>query len=287
MQGYKLTREEVGKRCHELPAFPSVVSSILATLDDPDATTEMLVAHITHDPVIAARVISLANAAATQTRRKSPVVSISIATSLIGTNRVREMAITSSIAGLFADIAPAGMAGSFCQHSVAVGVCSEELTHYTSATASSSAALVAGLLHDVGQLWLSRFHRQAMDVAWGSALTEEIGIEVAERERFGVDHSTIGAWLAEEWSLPVNIVAAIRHHHAPDPALAEPLVPLVHVAEVLSNALDLATREENRVTAISSAACQALDLTWNDGVRPLLGRMEARSNHANAFFHGN
>jgi len=284
MQSYKLTRDEVGKRSYELPAFPSVIAGILKTLDDVDASTEMLVAHIARDPVIAARVISLANAAATQTSRKSPVVSIANAASLIGTNRIREMVIVSSIAGFFDGLASAGMASRFWQHSVAVGVCSEELAHYTSATASVSAALVAGLLHDVGQLWLSRFDAKILDAAWQTALTGHIGIEMAELERFGADHSTVGAWLAEEWSLPVNIVAAIRYHHAPDSALAEPLVPLVHVAEVLSNALELTTREENRVTAISSAACQALGLTWNDSVRPLFGRMEARSNHANAFF---
>jgi len=285
MKNYKVTHGEVIKHSAELPGFPAVITRILATLDDPESTTEMLVAHIVRDPVIAARVISLANAAAKQTQRRSAISNISTATSLIGTNRVREMAIVSSVAGFFEGIAPAGMATSFWQHSVAVGVCCEELALHTATPASSSAALVAGLLHDVGQLWLFHFDAEAYRAAWSNALTHSIGIEEAERERFGVDHSNIGAWLAEHWSLPVNIVAAIRRHHAPDAALTEPLVPLVHVAEVLSNALDLTAREENRVTSISSAACRALDLNWNESVRPLFGRMEARSHHANAFFH--
>jgi hypothetical protein len=61
-------------------------------------------------------------------------------------------------------------------------------------------------------------------------------------------------------------------------------VPCIHVAEVLSNAHNLTSRGENRVTSISSAACRTLGLIWDESLRPLFGRMEARSSHANAFF---
>lgn len=284
MNSHTITRDEVFRQGNALPGFPSVITQIIAMLDDPQASTDMLVAHIEHDPVIAARVLSLANAAATRTRRMSAVGDIFTATSLIGLNSVREIAVISSITNFFERMAPAGMTASFWQHGVAVGVCSEELAAFTAAPASSAAALIAGLLHDVGQLWLSGFDAQAFRDSWNTALNQNIGIDAAERERFGVDHSTIGAWLAEYWSLPVNIVAAIRHHHQPDAVLAEPLVPLVHIAEVLANALDLTLRDENRVTSVSSAACQALDLHWDENVRPLFGRMEARSRHANTFF---
>lgn len=284
MDSHTITRDEVLKHSNALPGFPSVIAQIIAMLDDPQASTDMLVDHIERDPVIAARVLSLANTAATRTRRMSAVGDIFTATSLIGLNSVREIAVISSITDFFERMSPAGMTASFWQHGVAVGVCSEELAAFTTSPASSAAALIAGLLHDVGQLWLSGFDAKAFRESWSTALNQNIGIDAAEREHFGVDHSTIGAWLAEHWSLPVNIAVAIRHHHQPDAVLAEPLVPLVHIAEVLSNALDLTLRDENRVTSISSAACQALDLHWDESVRPLFGRMEARSRHANAFF---
>ena len=138
--------------------------------------------------------------------------------------------------------------------------------------------------HDIGQLWLYRFDPEAYRSVWDAALAHSIGIEEAERERFGTDHSTIGAWLGEHWSLTAPIVAAIRSHHAPDSASNENLVPLIHVAEVVSNALDLTGRSENRVTALSGAACRQLGVQFNDEIRPLFGRMEARSRYANSFF---
>jgi len=90
--------------------------------------------------------------------------------------------------------------------------------------------------------------------------------------------------LAEYWGLPGSLVSSIRYHHQPDAALNELMVPVVSVAEVLSNALDLAGRPENRVTQISSAACKALGLVFDANIQPLFGRIEARSKYANALF---
>ena len=284
MTTLEISREEVIKSSNTLPGFPLVIAQILATIDDPEANTETLAGLIKHDPVIAARVLALANAAAAGTRHQAASSDIFTAVSLIGMNRVREMALLVGVSGFVGDMAPAAMAASFWQHSVAVGVCSDELARHTSASSSASAALIAGLLHDIGQLWLHRFRAEPFSAAWTHALAHDTGIEQAEREHFGADHSMIGAWLAEHWALPANIVAAIRYHHEPDSALAEPLVPLLHVAEVLSNALDLTGREGNRVTSISSAACSALGLSWDASARDLFGRMEARSRHANALF---
>ena len=279
-----VTQDEVIERSKTLPGFPLVIRQILEILDDPEANTEMLAACIEHDPIVTARVLSVANIAATGSRRQTSINDIFTATSLIGLNRVREMAMLSSIGHFVGEIAPSGAAATFWQHSVAVGICSEELALHTAAPASSSAALIAGLLHDVGQLWLYRFNPDVFHEAWTQARSHGVGIEEAERDAFGVDHSLIGGWLAEHWSLPQNIAAAIRHHHAPDANVSDSLVPLVHVAEVLSNALDLTSRGENRVVNISSAACRMLGLTWDESIRPLFGRMEARSSHANAFF---
>jgi hypothetical protein len=59
---------------------------------------------------------------------------------------------------------------------------------------------------------------------------------------------------------------------------------LIHVAEVISNALDLGGHFENHVTYLSPAACQKLGLTWTADSRELFGRIEARSSYAIAFF---
>jgi putative nucleotidyltransferase with HDIG domain len=284
MDTFLVTHDLVLEKSAELPGFPRVITNILSTLDDPESNINELAQLIQLDPVITARVLSLANNAASHSRHTADIRDIYTATSLIGMGRVRQMAIVSSCIDYFKQIAPAGITATFWQHSVAVGICCEELALHVKQPVSASVALIAGLLHDVGQLWLYRFNADAFRAAWGQALTHATGIEEAERECFAVDHSQIGAWLAESWVLPPPLCAAIAHHQAPDQNLTDPLIPVVHIAEVLSNALDLTGRSENRVTHLSSAACRSLELRWDEHSRPLFGRIEARSRHANAFF---
>lgn len=278
-----LSCADVQGTAHRLPAFPRVVEAILATLDDPEASLMLLTDHVQHDPVLTGRILAVANTAARRTHHISSVKDIYTAIALIGTERVRNMVITAGLGGFFAAI-PEGAATDYWRHSVAVGVCCEELAGHVAAPLSVDQALIAGLLHDIGQLWLLRQDSAAMHDAWRASRELGISIEDAERERFGAEHGTIGAWLAEYWQLPAGIVAAIRHHHDPDAALDLPLVPLTHVAEVLANALDLADRHANRVSHVSAAACARLGLAWSAASHTLFGRIEARSRHANAFF---
>ncbi len=294
-----LNREMVLARSAALPAFPRVIAEILTTIDDPDTNLNLIVRHIEHDPVVAGRVMALANTAAASRGREGGVRDVYTATSMVGLARIREIAVVASFIGFARDVAPAAMSG-FWQHSVAVGVCAEEVASYATVRVSVASALIAGLMHDIGQLWLSRFEPAMFADVRRNALARNVGIDVVERERFGVDHSTIGAWLAEGWSLPETIVGAIASHHAADSqdsesgaanlagmeALADnPLIAVVHVAEMLCNALDLAGRPENRVTRVSALACRLLGLSWGEEIRPLLGRIEGRARHAGVFFH--
>ncbi|MDP3540431.1 MAG: HDOD domain-containing protein [Azonexus sp.] len=280
----QITRDEVISHATGLPSFPRIVTEILASLDDPETNLNVLSDYITHDPLIAARVLSFANRAAERTRSMGTVRDIYTATSLIGMGRIREIALVSSLGHFIDTCLPEGTPASYWHHSVAVGICAQELAIHIDASMSSDSALIAGLLHDIGQLWFYRFHREAYKPAKNKALTEAIGIETVEREQFSTDHSQVGAWLAENWGLPPSINAAIAHHHAPDAALDDLLVPVVGIAEVLSNALDLTSRAENQVTQVSTGACKRLGLVFDSGIQPLFGRIEARSRHANSMF---
>lgn len=278
-----LTREEVIASSDQLPAFPRVVTQILATLDDPDASLNILAAQIEHDPIIAARVLSLANRAGTNRRIPAAVSDVFTAVSLIGLSQVRQTAVLASLAGFLDGIAPTLGQRNFWEHSVIVGVGCVELAPYSQQPVHRDEALIAGLLHDTGQLWLRRFRGEAYRQARSEGQLRRVGTEVAELAHFAVDHATIGAWLAQGWGLSEPIVRAIARHHDPDGALDEPLVSVLHVAEVLSNALDVSSSEDSRVTSVCAAACEALGLDWGDASQQLFGRIEARSRHAMGF----
>lgn len=262
-----LSRAEVLADSQRLPASPGIVARLLAALDDPDSNQNRLVRHLGRDPVLAARVLAQAAAVSGRARRDARAADLYAALSVLGFAGLRRIAATAAVAD-----ADDPVLRRFWTHSAAAGVCAQQLALHV--RQAPEPALIAGLLHDVGQLWLAWCRPEAFHAA-RRRLADGVPVEQAERDLLGVDHAQIGAWLAESWHLPPPLCAAIRAHHAPDGLLGEPLVPLVHVAEVLSNALDLGGN--GRVGYLSPGACAALGLDWDARVLPLFGRIDAMS----------
>lgn len=271
----KLTKEEVIKRAITLPAFPRIVNDILQTLDDENATLNALTRLVETDPVITARIISVANSAALGGRHTGELRNVHMAISLIGLARVKQIAVAVSLAEF---ARKSQMTSYYWEHSVAVAITAQELGRFT--RVSGDYAQVAGLLHDIGQLWMAHAHPLEFQMVRTALDTGKYGIIDLERHFFGTDHCIIGAILASQWGLPPPVVAAIRHHHDPEPALEEKLVSLIHVAEVLANALDLSARQENHVTRLSGEACAAIGLNLEEDLNYLFGKIEARTENA-------
>lgn len=278
-----LTPDAVRKLSRSLPGWPVAITDILNTLNDPDANYGVLIKAIQRDPVITARVLWLANTAALRGHRETEVTDVATAVSLAGVQRLRHVVLISSLS-TFGQAAQVPTGTRFWTHSMAVGVCAEELALHLGQPVTASKALVAGLLHDVGQLCLYQADRAGLQDCQQRAKVERIDITELERARFGVDHGQVGGWLAEQWELPADMAQAIVHHHDPDTAPPSALSDIVHLAESLTQALQLGGTVGDSVAHLSVGACQRLGLTWDDDSRGLFGRAEARTRHATLFF---
>ncbi|MCE1241412.1 MAG: HDOD domain-containing protein [Azonexaceae bacterium] len=276
----QLSEREIIERAGLLPAFPSVVNELLQTLDDENATIGALIQLVGRDPVITARVLSIANAAVMGSRIQRDLRDMQVAVSLIGLARVREIVLGVSLAEFSHE---SRMSHYFWEHSLAVGVAAQELARI--AHVSPDYALVCGLLHDIGQLWMARFHPLEFQMVRMviNAGDEGCDIQEAERAYFGVDHCFIGGVLARAWKLPEAVVAAIEHHHDEHPP-GEKLVAVTHVAEALTNALDLTRQEEARVRYLSQTACTLIGVDWTQDLNYLFGRIEARARYLGKTF---
>ena len=277
---HRLTRDQVIARWDGLPPFPGSVIDLMSTVDDPDANFRLLAEQAALDQVLTGRILAGANGAALRMGRDADVSDLYVAISMLGLGRVREIVIQTSVAGFFDGAMPLRLMRPLRLHSIATGVCAQELAREVSSDIPVETALVAGLMHDIGHLWLMRFKPEELLAMGPRDRADRTPPEHRERETFGADHATIGAWLAQAWNLPEEVVLAIEHHHWPDDILASDLVPLIHVSEVISNALDLGGRADATVSRLSAAACQRLGLVWTDASRSLFGRISGRFAHA-------
>ncbi|WP_374327541.1 HDOD domain-containing protein [Azonexus sp.] len=275
----RLSESDIVRRSALLPAFPTVVNDLLQTLDDDSATIGALIQLVGRDPVITARVLSIANAAAMGGRNQRDLRDMQVAVSLIGLAKLREIVLTVALAEFSRE---SRMGSHFWAHSVAVGVAAQELARI--GHLSQDFSLVCGLLHDIGQLWMARCHPLEFQLLRMS-LEQDDGLDIidAERQVFGVDHCAIGRLLATAWHLPASVVAAIEHHHDIQPP-ADKLVAVTHVAEVVVNALDLGGQQNSRVSNLAASACELIGLNWNDDLGYLFGRIEARSHYLSRIF---
>jgi len=129
------------------------------------------------------------------------------------------------------------------RHALLTGVCAQMLVVRSSrpdALPSRERAFAMGLLHDVGQFELLRQH----GVRYARLLVDTRGParSLAEDEQalFGIDHTQLGAQLAEGWGLSSAEAQAIRCHHGPREALAcDPPAGMLFVADAVARAAGL------------------------------------------------
>jgi putative nucleotidyltransferase with HDIG domain len=90
---------------------------------------------------------------------------------------------------------------------------------------------VASLLHDIGQLVISRLHPGRRSYFDAAARTPEQRLK-EERDQLGIDHALVGGVLARRWNFPQRIAVAIERHHSED---ADGLAAIVSAADMVAH----------------------------------------------------
>ena len=275
----QIARDLVTAEADSLKPFPQIVLDILNVLDDDVANANCLVDHLHRDAVLSGRVLGLANAASNRLPGQRSVKDVNSAVAMLGFSRIHTLVTTLTIRDAFPQ-APTEIAEKFWGHSIDVGTAAKVIAEH--ANLKADLAYVAGLLHDIGVLWMATHHAETF--ARILALLAAPGhhmIEI-EHQTIGTDHTEIGAALCETWGLPLDIRLPISGHHNPDGLPDNPYAMAVHLAEMACNALDLGKRPRNIVTHLSEQALPRLGLKWEQ-MPELLGEIEARARFMRAF----
>jgi len=289
-----LTREEILRRLQgdlSLPAFPDVLARLDGILSDPEVDVREVAKLVQTDSVLAGQLLRMANSAY-YARGGSQVANAQAAIQRLGLKAVRGLVYALTLPRLF-------QGGNFhyralWKHSLAVAALSADLVNFVGGSAAErDMAYLAGLLHDVGALVLSRvydgygdFLARCVDMH-NSTGWDERGVSELELEELGIDHAETGAiFLAERWKTPHPVPLLVRHHHdlgwadESADAMLHRLMAILHVANGVCNHAGIAWDDlptEGRAFRESAWESLGLDLATVDA---LMARMAASVDHA-------
>jgi len=253
----KLALEQLAEGLHDLPSPPAVVLDLLGTLEDDDIDISVLAKKVSLDPALTAKTLRLANAAAFGLQVK--VTTIQQAITFLGFQTMRNLITAAAVTGCF----PTGRCPdfndrAFWRHASASAVCARGLARRM--RFNQDVAFTAGLLHDLGQLVLVSSHPDAYSAVLAWRRQHDCPLIEAERAVLGVDHVDAGVALATHWHFSDAMRQAIARHHAPDMPGAGVLAAIVHVADAIVHALDIAGVADELVPPVSAVAWEAMGL---------------------------
>jgi putative nucleotidyltransferase with HDIG domain len=209
------------------PVLPTVAHRVIDLASDPDVSLSTIAGLVSKDQVIAARVLGLANSAAS-----SPLQMISTVAEAVvrlGTSAVRNVVITVCLTSRMQDPAVYGARGKdMVDHSIGTAYLARMIAER--ARTHADEAFLCGLLHDIGKLVILK-QAHSYQKRTGKSVDPAI-VELALLER----HAAIGAQTLRQWKLPGSLDEPVLHHHDYQ-AAREHLKPaaVVYAANILAH----------------------------------------------------
>lgn len=251
--------QQMIEEIRQLPTLPSVLTQVLQTIQDPEASALDLSRYIAADQVLSAAVLRLVNSAYYGFHRQ--ISSVTTAVVILGFVEIRNLVLAATAFEALGKAGPGGRRSNLWRHSLASAIaaqrCARMMKH-----PPEGGHFVGGLLHDLGKVVFDVVYPKQYESVAESAAEEGESIRAAELRAFGMDHTEAGAILAEHWDLPNSVVEAIRFHH--DPAMApteRKLCSLTAYANYLAYAAGMGDQGNGREPVFPAEAVLFLDVS--------------------------
>lgn len=210
-----LTALELNQRLKgagRLSALSPAVASVLELAESAHATAESIAGAIKRDPVLALKVLQLANSCAYARDKKAE--SVEEAVIRIGVGAIRQAVLNISVIESFGSehVAPGVNSLDFWEHSIACAVISAELER-SAGPIQAEAAFTAGLLHDVGRLILADRLGDLYAAVVETARATGQPLETVESRMLSANHAEIMPDLLRAWNVPPTFIEPIATHH--------------------------------------------------------------------------
>lgn len=237
------TSRELNTASHEfvklidgIPQFPESIMKITRLINDPASKMSQIAMAISSDVSLTTDLLRLVNSVTFALA--SPCRSIADAVKLVGIKGIKSMLLAvGSVKHL------EGLGGNsqklLWTHAYRVAFYAYNLARNFCANDKDiiDDSYICGLLHDMGKLVFATAHPDFVNNATEICRQRNLSTDIFEKLVAGVNHSEVGALIAEKWNFPDVIISVIRHHHEPDMAspATKRLTSLVYLADMITH----------------------------------------------------
>lgn len=199
-----------------LPPMPSIAQEILIATNDDNSDMDDIAGIIKKDPGLSAKILGMANSAFFGFSRNVSTIEEAII-NVLGLDLVKGYALSLAMSSVF-DLTKCesfDIGRYWCSAFLTAELASGLTNHIDKRQAlDSNQVYLYGLLHNIGILVLVNRFPNIMTELFTEAMTnKEQRLIEYEKNTIDFNHHDAGAWLAEKWKLPYEIIDVIEHHH--------------------------------------------------------------------------
>ncbi len=223
-------------RTKNLPTLPTIALKVNEMLKDYDVSVDELTKVLETDQAIVTKLLKLVNSAFYGF--KSKIKNIPHAVTLMGFNTLRNAVVSVSIIDAFKiqnDVEGFDI-NAFWSHSIEVAVVAKYLSSATRLHPPEE-MFTLGLLHDIGKLVQLIALPDLFKQILSTSTNENLSFHEAEKKLALMSHARIGAYVANKWNMPEDVVDVLKYHHhikAGVPNYKQ--IVIVHIADLIVNA---------------------------------------------------
>jgi HD-like signal output (HDOD) protein len=218
----------LAERRLELPSLPEVALKIRKALADDDVSVSEITRLLGADPALAARILRTANSALFY-RGSRPITDLHSAVAQLGHRMVRNVALSFAAQQVFIGYGSRqlrGFVSDIWQHSIHTAVLALMLARVRTRL-NPDEAFLAGLLHEVGKLYILMRAKDNMEV---------VAAEAAFQSVLAAWHPRLGRAVIDTWELSPELASAVGDHESGGLDAADPptMTAVVAVANYLA-----------------------------------------------------
>jgi putative nucleotidyltransferase with HDIG domain len=218
LESLDLISQRIVQEIEALPRFPENIVELQKMIEDPDSEIAEIARQVSTDPSLTADLLKLVNSAQFMLPKK--VDNIVEAVKMVGMRGLRNLLFFHGTQKILGN--ETAETKRLWEHSYRTAFYAYQLARsVTRKKEILDDVYVGGILHDMGKIIFSSVHPQLIEKIHRFCQEKGISQEIFEDLAAGLNHSEIGAMIAEKWNFPDALIAAIKYHHTPTSAPIE------------------------------------------------------------------